>query len=149
MREAIGDIWTLHSEAICIPTNGQINGNGKATMGKGLAAQAAVRYPDLPYHLATRIQKYGNQVYLFREGKVGINEKMIFTVPTKEHWGNASDVALIAKSCMQLRHLQQALNLREILLPMLGCGLGNLKEEQVLPILTLFLDDSFTLVRLA
>lgn len=148
MLKAVGDIWTYAKDApICIPTNGQINGSGRAIMGKGLAEQAATKFPDLPYLLAQRLEKYGNRVYIFKVGKVPPS-KIIITVPTKDEWAKRSTLALVRKSCLELRDLQQALNLKNVLVPLLGCGAGKLPQDYVLGIMENLLDDAFTLITL-
>ena len=49
MIEVFGDAWELSKDHfLCITTNGEVKINGQAVMGKGIAKEAANRFPELP-----------------------------------------------------------------------------------------------------
>ena len=48
MFEAVGDIWEYSdTSVIVITTNGSLTCDGRAIFGRGVARQAALRFPDL------------------------------------------------------------------------------------------------------
>ena len=137
MREVAGNIWELAQPGDCvgITTNGYFSPQtGKAVMGRGVALQAAQRYPNLPYVLG-HFLKYGrgNSVRFVPGGQFGL-----FMFPVKHHWKERADLDLIDKSC---RELHPALVEfpdceRTYWLPRPGCGNGSRDwETEVKPIL--------------
>lgn len=149
MKYETGNIWELASDGICIPTNGIVKKNGLATMGAGLAKQAAIKYPELPRKLGKELKHY-NKVYAFPQyvttGNLSVRDVIIFTVPTKHHWKDNSDIELIEKSLEQLTFYVKAACLKRVLITKLGCGLGKLDWNQVHPLMSKYLDDRFVLV---
>lgn len=145
MKEITGDIWHFHSEGnfIVISTNGFVKNNGQNVMGRGVALQAAQRFPNLAAELGVKIKEDGNQVYCFREYR-------IITFPVKHTWFESADIDLIKKSTEQLLKLSQHLAMlnvvTQIYLPLVGCGNGKLLWKDVKPILEEYLDDDFTVV---
>jgi hypothetical protein len=143
MLEQVGDIWALGSapnSLIGITTNGFIKRNGECAMGRGVARQAAQRYPGLPARLGNAINQLGNHVIWFKD----IN---IFTLPVKHNWWEPADTELIARSVMEVNGL--AIGLQDpdqrFYLPRPGCGNGRLKWEDVKPICEA-LTDQFIIV---
>ncbi len=105
---------------VVVPTNGNVAVDGSAVMGKGLALQARQRYPELPRLLGARLKTEGNQVYEFECGA-----HMVLTFPTKHHWRDPADLALIEKSAIQLLRwakTQPRAKERTIWVPRVGCG---------------------------
>lgn len=58
------DMWSFvgQADAICITTNGSVKKNGRAVMGRGVAADARTRYPGVDAILASCIRLDGNRV---------------------------------------------------------------------------------------
>ncbi len=74
----VGDLFDQKVEAICLTTNGFVRKDGKAVMGRGVAAQAVVRWPVLPYILGHKIRHgAGNVVQLLTED----NHRGVITLP--------------------------------------------------------------------
>ena len=148
MKEINGNIWNLQSgnldSWIVIPTNGFVRQNSENVMGRGLALQAARKYPHLPLLLGRRLEKDGNRVYAF-------STMHLFTFPVKHHFYEAADIKLIRISCQQIRLMvltlpEEVRHQVPVYLPRVGCGNGKLKWENVKPILAEYLDDRFTVV---
>ena|SRR5258706_15825231 len=139
MKKIIGNIWNYHKDGnwIVIPTNGEVKKNGEAVMGKGLAKQAAERFPTLPLRLA-RMLESGNFTYWYPD-------LHLITFPTKERWRDRSSLELIKLS---LHGLWPWLGLDDqIYLPRVGCGNGGLSwEKEVKPLLEKYLDDRFVVI---
>ena len=136
MTEISGDLWEQDGYRV-ITTNGTINKRMRAVMGRGVAKQAATRYPNLPLALANRLWRTGNHTYVFTNYR-------IITFPVKHNWWEAADPALIERSAQEL----VAGNLPgTIYLPRPGCGNGRLRWEHVKPIIEpILVGDQFVIV---
>ena len=122
------NLWDKHTEGhyIIITTNGVINSHGHAVMGKGIAKAAANKYPHLSMKLGSEIDKRGNKVFIWPEYK-------LITFPTKDNWRDNSKISLIKSGVDQLykAFISGECGSTNIYSPILGCGLGNLKWEDV------------------
>lgn len=145
MLEKIGNLFAeaRQSDWICITTDSSIRQDGHAVMGRGIALEAKIKFPQLPIELGKLIKREGNQVYLFPS--MGI-----ITFPTKEDFYMKSSINLIENSCKALVNLVEGFPLRgNILIPRPGCGYGKLKWQQVRPILEKHLKtDQYVIFRL-
>ncbi len=94
MIEAPGDLWDHHAAGqwVVITTNGIVRKDGACVMGRGVALQAAQRFPDLPFVLGAAIEVDGNHVHAFRDFRV-------FSFPVKQHWIEPADPDLTRGSC--------------------------------------------------
>lgn len=132
------DLWEYHDQDryVVIPTNGTVRRDGKLVMGRGLAAQAAKRWPKIQGILGDYVKKHGSRVFF-----VDDDDFHIFSFPVKEHWRDRADLQLIQQSAQDLAALIQDLNARtrfqinEVYLPRVGCGNGRLEWESVRPVL--------------
>ncbi len=120
------NLWDFDPEQYyrVITTNGCINRNDEAIMGKGIALQAKERYPYLPIKLGNKLKEFGNHVNIFHDYK-------IITFPTKDNWRNKSTYSLIQYSCNELIFLCGLLEIKKIVMPMVGCSNGGLEWENV------------------
>lgn len=146
MRELHGDIWDLYNfdgfngNIICITTNGMVNSRGQAVMGRGIALQAAQRWPELPRALGHIIIQEGNHVHW-------LSKYRVFTFPVKHHWKQKADLELIQRSCTELVQLCNDICPGvQIFMVRPGCGNGQLSWEEVQPHIAPLLDDRFTVV---
>lgn len=142
MREEKGNIWERQTgdNWIVIATNGTIKQDGSCVMGRGIALEAAQRYPELPAALGKRIKLEGNHVFLFCTFG-------LITLPTKEQYYNPSSIVLIENGLKALTNMVAGAKLRqEILLPRLGCGNGKLSWKTVRPLVERYLEtDQFVI----
>lgn len=139
MRETVGDIWDYLGKAvICITTNGHLTPSGKAVLGRGLAAQAQLRFPDLSTRLGRLLKDGGNHVHLLGDGLVSF--------PVEESpWANP-DLALIRRSAAELRALADSLGWGEVVVPRPGCGGGGLSWRDVEPLIADSFDERFLVI---
>ena len=130
-----GNLWDHHAAGawVGITTNGIVKRNGTAVMGKGVAQQAALRFPDLPRQLGAWLQTHGNHVAAWSDARV-------ITFPTKHHWQQPSDLDLIARSASELMGILDTLQIEAFVLPRPGCGLGQLPWDSVAPVLAPIFD---------
>ena len=139
MQESKGDLWSFHEQGywVVVTTNGDINKKGVCVMGKGVALEAASRFPDLPFRLAREIRRNGNVPVFFHDLR-------IITLPTKKFWWDKSDINLIASGLKYLS--EQVVETTYMTRP--GCGNGRLNWEDVRPVCEEYLDERFIVVEL-
>jgi len=169
MKEITGDLFLQDGDAICITTNGFVKSNGEAVMGRGVAKQAAIRFPNLPLLLGHSIKSNGNQV------SVLLTNPIILSFPVKSvsetakedgsnivahmrdsfkpgekvpGWACKARLDIIRKSALELEKLATRLNWKRVLIPRPGCGAGELDWAQVKPILEEYFDDRFIIANL-
>lgn len=148
MKELLStDIWTLHqpNNWVVITVNGDVNKQGKAVMGRGVAHQAALRFPAMPVFLANAIKTFGNNVHVFH------HPFRLLSFPVKHHWMQNADLDLIHQSAEQLREAWNQVSEEtggKIYLPSPGCKNGKLDWKDVKPILEPILDNRFTVVEI-
>lgn len=136
IKEISGDIFESPSEALVNPVN------CKGVMGAGLALQFKRTYPR-NFRAYSDACKSG----MVKPGKMlvyGMNEKhvrYIINFPTKNHWKDASRLQDIESGMKDLIEVIRKFNIKSISIPMLGCGLGGLSQEEVLPIIKAYLKD--------
>lgn len=130
MREIVGDLWDFYGKSgfiVCITTNGFVKKNGEAVMGRGCAKEAKLRFPGIARLLGESIKKGGNHITPLRVG--------LLSFPVKKGWWEDADLELIKRSAYELKNLAVVDSITRFILPRPGCGNGNLKWEEVKPLL--------------
>lgn len=174
MKEGRCDIFKRlvgYVDAICITTNGFVKKDGTCVMGRGIARQAAKRWPDLPKILGNHIKQKGNVVgvlleesgtkivsfpvkpkslYLGMQWRYRIHEAVVSHMAKRFHvgdtvpgWACKADLDIIRKSAIQLVTLADLNGWERVALPRPGCGAGELSWEEVKRELETLLDDRF------
>lgn len=141
MEEIYGDIWEYHAKGhpITITTNGYVNSRGQCVMGRGIAKQAKIKFPELPYDIANHLRKLGNTVGYYPNYN-------LFSFPTKHVWYRPSDPALIVRSTKQLVNLADIMDLSRVYMVRPGCSNGRLEWKDVKPLIEPWLDSRFVIV---
>jgi hypothetical protein len=159
MIEVFGNLFEFDGDAICITTNGAVRKDGACVMGRGVALQAAGKWPGIEFTLGERISRDGNKVHrlTFEEGghtllpaRFEIEDRSkvvpfhIFSLPVKHHWREQADERLIRKSLLQL--LEQTPGMR-VALPRPGCGNGGLKWKDIrIVVATVLKEDRYVVI---
>ena len=139
MLEALGDIWECRDSAvIAITTNGAVTKNGRAVFGRGVAGQAAERFPLIAEILGRKLQAQGNHVFDLGSG--------IVSFPVEETPWSLPDPRIIARSADELLELAERSGWQRVVLPRPGCGGGGLAWKDVKPLLVHVLDDRFVVI---
>lgn len=139
MREVAENIWDyLGQGIIAITTNGSLTRDNKAIPGRGVAGQAAERFPGLFSELGQRLRSSGNHVHLLSHGLVSF--------PVEETPWSQPDLRLIRRSAEELRSLADRHGWSVVLVPRPGCGGGGLRWDEVRPLLETCFDDRFIVV---
>jgi len=152
MIEVRIDFWTYaqthNIPNLVVTTNGIVKNNGELVMGRGIALQFAQKFPCLPQELGQLVENTGNQVYYLHQRLWGNGERVIvFSLPTKHHWKDPSDIKLIEQGLIQLKNLHEHMFPGKFIMTRPGCGNGGLNwENQVKPLCKQYLNDDFVIV---
>lgn len=141
IHELTGNLWTYHEAGawIAVATNGIVKSGGQAVMGAGQAKEAATRFPILPQQLGTKLYVSGNVPHEFLDMR-------LITWPTKHHYRDPSQLALILTSVHIIRQILDRHQIQKLYCPRPGCGLGHLRWDDVRAALADVVDDRFVFV---
>lgn len=149
IRSEKGNIWDYEaSHLIVIPVNiGWKLKGGANIMGKGLALQAADKYPEFALWYGQECQKGRSKTptLMYPNGPlIAFPVKPLNPEAPWLSWRNKADLGLIERSARELAAFRTD---HPIAVSMVGCGAGGLEMSEVRPILDKHLsDDRFTLV---
>lgn len=165
MKERKTDLFeTIYEDdvdAICVTTNGQYTMQGIAAMGGGCAGVCARRWPETARKLGQMLKTFGTNIpfiigaldengeYLVptREGIKNKEYKcLIFSYPTINNLINGSNLQLIKQSATILKDYVDQFDLKNVMVPRPGVGIGGLSWDEVKPEIENILDDRFTIV---
>lgn len=153
MLEEQCNIWDKYDsgEWICILTNCNTNSRGEAIMGRGIAAEAKARFPELPKLIGSLIGNPNTTVCTTDVYPLGKHRMVVF--PTKYNYWEPSSIDLIVGSCKQLvRYIQgnylvcDGVLSSRVYLPRPGCGNGGLEWDYVKRHIDSLLDDRVIVV---
>lgn len=157
-------IFEEKTDAICITTNGQVLTDGRAAMGGGCAGVCARKYPETAIRLGKCLTNFAtNQPFVIgaldKQGKyleptmklikARRFKCLVFSFPTIDRILDGAKLNLIEQSAMELKVLVDRFELRGVIVPRPGCGIGGLSYREVKPVLERFFDDRFTVVSFA
>lgn len=151
-------------DAFCITTNGFVKVSGTGVMGRGIAQQIKLKVPGLEHALGRHIKQNGNCVGVIGKYKVPLIAfpvkpecRIVRTrealqkcvVSHMQHsvrhssksanifipgWACKADLRIIVRSMKQLHVLIKKNNWKRVILPLPGCGAGELNwKNNVLP----------------
>jgi O-acetyl-ADP-ribose deacetylase (regulator of RNase III) len=133
------------SDGIVIPVN------TAGVPGAGLALSWAKQYPDAAslYKTACKNRSFGiGHILVVTAIPIEKPLQHFLCFPTKEHWRNPSRMEYIEAGLPILVKACEHLQLTSIAIPALGCGLGGLHWQDVLPVIKEHLGALDILVRL-
>lgn len=153
MKIINGDIWEIHEKLInketekvifVVPTNLGWKKDGSNVMGRGLAKQVKEKFSYIPIIYGSfcfQLEKgvYDNSISFIEAGQE--DEFLFLMFPTKPlnkdfphlSWKQNSTLETIENSCKDFIKKYDKNTI--YLFPMVGCGNGQLKESEVIPIL--------------
>lgn len=165
MKERKADLFeTIYEDgvdAICITTNGMYCADGTAAMGGGCAGVCAKRWPETSVRLGKCLKNLASNVpfvigalnadgeYIEPTLKMIKERKfktLIFSFPTIDDLMTGAKLSLIKNSAKELKILVDRFELKGIMVPRPGCGIGSLSYKDVKPILEEIFDDRFTIL---
>lgn len=136
-----GNIFNSTAEALVNPVN------CVGVAGKGLALQFKTRFPGnfLFYKkCCDRNQLRPGKILTFTLSDRLVAPFYIMNFPTKDCWRNPSRMEWIDSGMNSLLADCSFLNIKSIAIPPLGCGLGNLKWEDVSSLIIKKMENSTT-----
>lgn len=131
LRLTSGNLLEADAEALV----NTVNTHG--VMGKGIALQFKKAFPDNFEAYAKACEKgevRPGHVFLF-ERSVLNGPRYIFNFPTKRHWRDRARLDDLASGLNDLVSKVEALGIRSIAVPPLGCGHGGLSWKTVYPMI--------------
>jgi O-acetyl-ADP-ribose deacetylase (regulator of RNase III) len=142
-----GDVFFSTMSTLTIPVN------CVGVMGKGLAATCKYRFPDAyviyqDYCKEKRIRQGTPSLYTRGDAldelaldpnNLRNGHRWFLFFPTKRDWRENSNIKDIEQGMIWLTENYKKLGISKIALPALGCGLGNLKWQDVGPIMCKYL----------
>ena len=138
MRTVVGDLWAIRMWRV-VTTNLTVRADGCAVMGRGVAAQAVEKWPDIPRWL-------GGKIRAGQRGLVVHEEHALLFLPVKVHWRDRADVHLLERSLSELAAFAAAHPGDVIVSPVPGIGFGGLDRGAVDDLLRRHLGDNVVLV---
>jgi hypothetical protein len=142
MLEALGDIWAHAGQAIIVITaSGSLTRDGRAVLGRGVARQAAHRFPEIADRLGRLLAEQGSHVFDLGDD--------IVSFPVEDTAWSLPDLRIIARSARELRALADAAGWQKIVVPRPGCGGGGLAWHEVKPLLEPWFDERFVVIHQA
>jgi len=154
VKQWVGNLWAMHEAGwhIVIPTNLYAKADGQAVMGRGIALQAAQKWPDLKmwygYHLTGHIRQTpeGRNPRMEDINEADLlaidNERRLICLPVKTSWNQGARKGLIRSSlaCLATMMTKPALQNASVAIPRIGSGNGLLDwEADVKPLVREFL----------
>jgi hypothetical protein len=165
MKERKADLFeTIYEDgvdAICITTNGMYLTDGRAAMGGGCAGVCAKRWPETAFRLGKCLKNFLTNVpfvigALDKEGEYIepslkiIKERkfktLIFSYPTIDNLIDGAKIKLIENSAKELKALVDRFELKGIMVPRPGVGIGGLSWGDVKTVIEPYMDARFTIV---
>ncbi len=145
MKTTIGNLWSF-SGVICVPTNLGWKRDGTNVMGRGLACEAAVRYPMLPIEYGAFCRDCGTGIdrgpvspHLFPFSTPARRLICVAVKPLNKDspwasWRSLASLDLVTTSIRKLANYAKGISGVILVVPF-GCGNGGLDQSTVIPIM--------------
>lgn len=130
----IGDIFSSKAKTLVNTVN------CVGVMGKGIASEFKIRYPEMYreyIHFCQKNEIKPGKPYYYSD----ILGNSIINFPTKDHWRSPSRLSYIVEGLNWFRENYTKLGITSIAFPPLGCGNGGLSWKTVGPIMYKLLHD--------
>lgn len=132
-----GDMWSAFGKgAFMITTNPIRRKDGAVVMGRGIAKEAKDRFPELPYDFGRQLELMPHLADTI--GYIGSYDNVpIYYFMVKSHWREPASLEIIERSVAAMDYWGYIADFydRRIDLNFPGIGNGQLKREDVLPLL--------------
>lgn len=130
-----GDLFSSGVQTIACPVN------TAGTLGNGLALQFKIRIPGLLEFYKEALRRGDLAVGKLVTYDVGPFQVLLF--PTKQHWSKPSKKEYLEAGFKDLVERYQELGIRELAMPALGCGYGQLDYiKEFKPLVQKMLNDT-------
>jgi len=146
MQTKSGNMWDAYDDCdlFLITTNGSVKANNRLVMGRGIAREAMMRFPDLDLTIGQRIVQSGQHI-----NRAGANYwlyylligKKIGAFQVKANWFDTASLDLIEGAVAALNAYLVVFPKLKVCLNYPGIGNGHLSIEQVAPLIALLPDN--------
>ncbi len=137
------NLWDLEDKAdvIVVSTNSFINKDGKLVMGRGIALEAANRYPELPELFGQKIPHLGVYGLVI----VKLKGKLFGAFQVKKHFRDKADPELIRRASKSLKDFATENSGFTVYMNFPGIGYGRLahRKEDIREILSVLPDNVY------
>jgi len=123
-----GNLFDSKAQALVNPVN------CVGVMGKGLAKEFKIRFPEMFRDYADRCRRnevFPGRPYLYRD----LRGTFIVNFPTKNHWKSASRIEDIRDGLLYFIGRYEEWGILSAAFPALGCGNGGLEWDTVGPLM--------------
>lgn len=113
--------------------------NCVGVMGKGLALDFKKKYPlmfERYKHFCNEGQIEIGRLHLVKNVNY---DHWILNFPTKKHWRNNTKIEWVEIGLKHFLETYEKIGVTSVAFPLLGCGNGKLKKEDVLPLMEKYL----------
>lgn len=134
-EERTGTIADSDAHTLVCPTN------AVGVMGNGMAKWFSLKIPGLlsAYRDACKKGDHGiGKPWLFKASE----DRWILCFATKSDWKNPSKLEWIEEGLVYLRDNMEAMGIRSIAFPPIGCGKGGLDWKDVKPLIYRYMDST-------
>lgn len=137
-------------DIICFTSNAVIKKNGALVMGAGVAKAFRDTFKGIDLDAGDKVGYAGNKCqFIGWTDDYGYKTNTaIVAFPTKSHWRDPSDIALIEKSARELIEIIDGNGMKRVALPKPGCRNGGLDWIYVKSVIEPIFDDRITIVYL-
>lgn len=134
--EGFGNILTHPAQTITVPVN------TVGIMGKGLALSFRNRIKGLNEYYKGCCERGSLSTGLCEVYPIPETNRQVLMFPSKGHWKDPSKLSDIEQGLYYLTTHYQSLNIKELAIPPIGCGLGKLDfTTEVKPLLYHYLNE--------
>jgi O-acetyl-ADP-ribose deacetylase (regulator of RNase III) len=134
----MGRLTIVHGDLFAQGVDALVNAvNCVGVMGAGIARDFRVRFPEMfaAYAQRCRTGKLRPGIVHVFPVAIGGRAAHVINVPTKDHWRDPSTLALVELGLAALVDVVNEHDYGSIAMPALGCGLGGLSLEVVMPLM--------------
>jgi len=132
-----GNMWDVFptTDVFMVTTNPIRRTDGAVVMGRGIALEAKLKFPTLPYDFGQALSEVDPNMGQQFVGKIGEYENTpVWWFMVKSHWRDHADLGIIASSCFYLKQgIAKEVNRIDLNFP--GIGNGKLPRDSVLYLL--------------
>lgn len=137
MKLEKGNMWDVwgNTSLFLITTNPITRKDGMAVMGRGIAKEAATKFPEIQRSFGQLLEAHNNKPTNSCDWICQLEGQDVGYFMVKDHWAANADLEIIKKSVNSLLIWINHMQWGRIDLNFPGIGNGKLHREDVLPIL--------------
>lgn len=138
-----GNMWDVwgNTDLFLITTNPITRKDGAAVMGRGIAKEAATKFPEIQRSFGQFLESQDNKPHNNCDWICQLDGQDVGYFMVKKHWAAKADLDIIKRSTNSLMEWLDIKDWGRVDLNFPGIGNGGLVREDVLPIIQLLPDN--------